>query len=283
VSAILEQLIENCQDEETRSFAAYSLGEIGTGKEKTIATLEQLMENYHNESTRWRVIKSLEKIDKDNPKTFTALVELIKNSQDESILCDAAGSLKTNLREVQMAGVVSTLKDYLSDQTYENDIERFQACYEVIWHCAQTLPYPVFYQAWHHSPLTPHPEVAETTGVGFTPDSQRLNLAEFPSLLRAAIDSNYELSDKVQLICIDGSKFIDPDNPATKIYNEMRRQGCPKSEDSKPKAMAQLQDYWDELNLESDKHLVLMFYESTPLVREGTAETVGFSNLSSTI
>ncbi len=277
VSAILEQLIENCQDEKTRSFAVYSLGEIGTGKEKMIATLEQLTENYHNESTQWRVVKSLEKIDKDNPKTFIALVELIKNSQDESILCDAAGSLKTNLREVQMAGVVSTLKDYLSDQTYENDIERFQACYEVIWHCAQTLPYPVFYQAWHHPPLTLHPEVAETTDVEFTVDSQRLNLVEFPSLLRAAIDSNYELSDKVQLICIDGSKFIDRDNPATKIYNEMRRQGCPKSEDSKPKTMAQLQDYWDELNLESDKHLVLVFYESTSLVREGTAEKVGFS------
>jgi hypothetical protein len=41
--------------------------------------------------------------------------------------------------------------------------------------------------------------------------------------------------------------------------------------------MAQLQDYWDELNLESDKHLVLVFYQSTLLVREGTAETVGFS------
>jgi hypothetical protein len=81
----------------------------------------------------------------------------------------------------------------------------------------------------------------------------------------------------VQLICIDSSKFLERDNPATKIYNEMRRQGCPKSEDSKPKIMAQLQDYWDELNLESDKHLVLVFYESTSLVREGIAETVGFS------
>lgn len=162
-------------------------------------------------------------------------------------------------------------------KTYENDFERFNNCYEVIWHCAQTMSYPEFYEAWNHPPLTPHPEVAETTGVSFTPDSQRLSPAEFSSLLRTAIGSDSELSHEVQLICIDGSKFIDPDNPATKIYNEMRCQGCPKSEDSKPKTMAQLQDYWDELNLETDKHLVLVFYESTPLLSEGTAETVGFS------
>ena len=113
-----------------------------------------------------------------------------------------------------------------------------------------------------------------------TPNSQLLSLAELAKLLRAAIDSKSELSDKVQLICIDGSKFIDPDNPATKIYNEMRRQGCPKSEDSKPKTMAQLQDYWDELNLESDKHLVLVFYERTPLAplaKGGTGEKERFA------
>ncbi|MGD1715164.1 hypothetical protein [Dapis sp. BLCC M172] len=27
--------------------------------------------------------------------------------------------------------------------------DRFNKCYEIIWNCAQTLPYPEFYQAWH--------------------------------------------------------------------------------------------------------------------------------------
>jgi hypothetical protein len=41
------------------------------------------------------------------------------------------------------------LKDYLSPETYKNDFEQFDICYKVIWKCAQSMPYPAFYQAWH--------------------------------------------------------------------------------------------------------------------------------------
>ncbi len=173
-----------------------------------------------------------------------------------------------------MAVLVTALKDYLSDKAHENDFERYRDCYEVIWDCAPNLPYPEFYKAWHHSQTTPYPEVTRTLDIYPTPNSQLLNLTELPKLLRAAIDSNSELSDKVQLICIDGSKFIDRDNPATKIYNEMRRQGYPNSEDGKPKTMAQLQDYWDELRIECDKCLVLVFYENPT-----GAKAQGFSDI----
>jgi HEAT repeat protein/transcriptional regulator with XRE-family HTH domain len=273
----LEELIWKSENEFTSLLAAISLLQID--KTNPIATeiLVELMRKSGNESTSLRAAMSLGQIDKFNLIAVYALVKLIRSSQNEDICRRTADSLKTILGVPQMAEVVTGLRDYLSDQTYKNDFWRFYACYKLIWHCAQNMPYPEFYRAWHHQPFTPHPEVAETTGVGLTPDSQRLNLAEFPSLLHATINSSSDLSDKVQLICIDGSKFIDLDNPATKIYNKMRRQGCPKSEDSKPKTMAQLQDYWDELNLESDKHLVLVFYQSTPLVREGTAKKVGFS------
>ncbi|MHC5935973.1 hypothetical protein [Nostoc sp.] len=30
-----------------------------------------------------------------------------------------------------------------------NDFKRFDNCYEVIWKCAQSMPYPAFYQVWH--------------------------------------------------------------------------------------------------------------------------------------
>jgi hypothetical protein len=85
----------------------------------------------------------------------------------------------------------------------------------------------------------------------------------------------------VKLICIDGSKFIDRNNPAAKIYTEMVKSGCPKCEDGTPKTMPELQSYWDLLD--TDKHVVLVFYEGTPpsppLAREGnkTKEGVGFS------
>jgi hypothetical protein len=54
----------------------------------------------------------------------------------------------------------------------------------------------------------------------------------------------------------------------------MRRQGYPNSEDGKPKTMAQLQDYWDELRIECDKCLVLVFYENPT-----GAKAQGFSDI----
>jgi hypothetical protein len=277
---VLTNLLRTTQDEKILQQAAESLGQIDPGNSEALAALVQLNQSTTDEDICKKAVYSLGKIGTDNQTAITALVELIENSQDESSRRLVVSRLKNTLAKSQMRVVVTALKDYLSNKAHENDFERYRDCYEVIWNCAQNLPYPNFYQAWHHSQITPYPEVTRTIDIYPTPNSQLLNLAELPKLFRAAIDSNSELSNKVQLICIDGGKFIDRDNPATKIYNEMRRQGCPKNEDSKPKTMAQLQGYWDELNLESDKHLVLVFYESTPLAplaKGGTGEEERFS------
>jgi len=277
--AVLLQLVQSA-NKGIRMKAAHSLGKIGTNNPTAIASLAELIENSQDKSIRSLAAYSLGKIGTDNPTAIATLVKLIENSQDESSRRLAFNLLNPTLAKPQIAVLVTALKDYLSDKTHENDFERYRDCYEVIWDCAQNLPYPDFYQAWHHLQITRYPEVTRTIDIYPTPNSQLLNLTELPKLLHSAINSDSELSDKVQLICIDGSKFIDPDNPATKIYNEMRRQGCPKSEDSKPKTMAQLQDYWDELNLESDKHLVLVFYERTPLAplaKGGTGEKERFA------
>jgi len=54
----------------------------------------------------------------------------------------------------------------------------------------------------------------------------------------------------------------------------MRLQGCDKSEDGKPKTMAELQDYWDELRIESEISLFFICYDSTAL----SATPTGFSD-----
>ena len=54
----------------------------------------------------------------------------------------------------------------------------------------------------------------------------------------------------------------------------MRLQGCDKSEDGKPKTMAELQDYWDELRIESEIPLFFICYDSTAL----SATSTGFSD-----
>ncbi|WP_225896071.1 NACHT domain-containing protein [Dendronalium phyllosphericum] len=83
-------------------------------------------------------------------KVIDALVELIGKPQlDDSVRTSAAESLEKILLEEQMPNVITVLNNYLSPETYKNDFERFNNCYRIIWECAQSMPYPDFYQAWH--------------------------------------------------------------------------------------------------------------------------------------
>ena len=191
---------------------------------------------------------------------IATLTQLILASENGSLRYSVADSLKNILTETQqMTGVVTALKNCLSDKTYENDFERFKNSYKVIWHRAQNLPYPTFYHAWHHPPTTPHPEV---------PDWQT-----FPQNIAREINNQAELSNQIQLLCIDSKNFINPDNPAAKIYTEMLKQGCPKSEDGTPKTMADLQTYWDLLLMDSEKSFILVFYNSRGEEATGFSET----------
>ncbi|HBL58292.1 MAG TPA: PBS lyase, partial [Cyanobacteria bacterium UBA8803] len=284
--AALIRILDTTDHDSTRWQAADSLGKIGTGNESAIAALIRILDTTDDESTRRQAAYSLGKIGTGNERAIAALIRILDTTDDESTRRQAADSLKEILQDHQLWLVIPALKDYLTDQVYENNFNLYEHSYELIWHCAQTLPYPEFYQAWHHSPLTPHPEVPKTTGVGFTPESQRLNNAELPSLLRAAINSNSELKDKVRLIGIDGNNFIDTDNPAIEIYCQMLDQNCPERQNGEPETMPKLMFYWHSLqrNLkkESNSTPVLVFYNSRPSpsvsVSEGTEEEERFSD-----
>ncbi|MEH2352366.1 HEAT repeat domain-containing protein [Nostoc sp.] len=150
--AALVELIGNPQlDNSTRMLAAESLGKIDPGNEKAIAALVELIGNPQlNDFTRWLAAESLGKIDPGNEKAIAALVKLIGNPQlDNSTQREVASSLEKILSEEQMPSVVTVLNNYLSPETYKNDFKQFYKCYEVIWKCAQSIPYPAFYQAWH--------------------------------------------------------------------------------------------------------------------------------------
>ena len=82
-----------------------------------------------------------------------------------------------------------------------------------------------------------------------------------------------ERKDKVQLICIDGSKFIDRDNPAVEIYDQMLSYHCSERPNGEPETMPSLKSYWHSLQRNSNKLMVLVFYNSTALESEGA----GFS------
>ncbi|HEY9609407.1 HEAT repeat domain-containing protein [Allocoleopsis sp.] len=255
----LVQLLEFTEDKYTRRRAAYSLGQIGIGNETAIAALMRLIESSEDEATRAQATYSLGQIATGNETAIAALVRTIKSTVKESILRQAVKSLKKILQEDHLAEIVTLLKDYLSNDTRNDDFWRYSSAYEVIWQCAQNMSYPEFYQAWHTQLTLIHPEILETTPVGSTSFTQSLNFANLPHSLRVAIANDPTVSQTIHLICIDGSKFIDRDNPASKIYTEMVKSDCPKCKDGTPKTMLELQIYWDLLD--TDKRVVLVFYE----------------------
>ncbi len=120
---------------------ADSLGKIDPGNELAIRELIRVLETTENEDTRWWVADSLGEI------------------------------IET---EKQYANVFFALKHNLTHEVYENNFNLYKHCYKLLWQCAQNLPYPKFYQAWHHNTLTPHPEVADNTPVGNTPTVRQL-------------------------------------------------------------------------------------------------------------
>ncbi len=155
---------------------------------------------------------------------------------------------------------VSTLKKLLTAQFKDQYLEQYQKCYDVLFYCVENLPYPTFYQAWHHQLTTPHPEVPETTGVGSTPFTQSLNLADLPNILDARL-ADTQLIESLQLICIDTSKFIDSHNPALEIYEQFLDKNCPQRPNGEPETLPQLKSYWNQLRRDSDKHPILIFYQ----------------------
>ena len=254
ISALV-QLLESTEDRNTRMQAAESLWKIDPGNETAISALVQLLGSTPGKYTRCHVAKSLGKIGTGNETAIAELVKLLGSTQDKYTHWQVADSLKKIMRFHNFAEVVFALKKSL------NDSQRFnEQCYAVVWHCAQNMTYPTFYQAWHKDTL-------DTSG------TQSLDLADLPRILTEEIAKNTVLQDKVQLIYIDGSKIIDRDNPALEIYDQMLDYHCSERPNGEPETMPSLKSYWHSLQRNSNKLMVLVFYDSTSL----EPEWAGFS------
>jgi HEAT repeat protein len=94
----------------------------------------------------------LVEITADYPESIRELSDLIRNNSDTLTRYQVADKLVKNVKSDQLESVVSDLKDCLSQQVYENDYVLYDNCYKIIWHCAQDISYPDFYQAWHGEP-----------------------------------------------------------------------------------------------------------------------------------
>lgn len=151
----LTSLLHASQDEDILREAAHSLGQIDPGNEIAIATLVKLIQTTENESYRIRAADSLGQIDPGNEIALATLmqcIEIFEDDDDEKSYLDLAFSLRKILLSEQMPQVVTALKDYLSEEVYKSRCDRYDAIYNIIWHCAQNMTYPDFYKAWHSPP-----------------------------------------------------------------------------------------------------------------------------------
>jgi hypothetical protein len=91
-------------------------------------------------------------------KVISHLNLILRTNQDKETQEIAGDCLTSILLGQQVSNqaiflhlVIQGLKDCPDDRIREN--------YSVLWHCAQNLPYPTFYEAWHDSATTRDPEV----------------------------------------------------------------------------------------------------------------------------
>ena len=181
--ACLRDILRNCHSEYTRMRAIESLGEIGQGNSEAIAALLDILCNSKSENTRMRAAESLGEIGQGNPEAIAGLLEILRNSEDENsrsqvaeklgkiasvsseaiagllyIICTSQ-SEQTRLKAVrglgkvaktdeQIGEVILGLKAYICQEISQNQRSFFNAVYRVLWNWAQTLPYPLFYEAW---------------------------------------------------------------------------------------------------------------------------------------
>ena len=161
----LISLLETTQDEDNLFSVAYDLGKTDVGNEKAIVALISLLETTRHGPIYRSIVETLVEIAVGNERAITALISLLETTYNDDI-CDVVDYILEKIIKTQnnYLMTVSALNKHLTN--CQNDFDRFDQCYHLIWYCAANLPYPEFHQAWHHLPTTPHLEVPNQTPVG---------------------------------------------------------------------------------------------------------------------
>jgi energy-coupling factor transporter ATP-binding protein EcfA2 len=90
-----------------------------------------------------------ENLEQVNCYFIKKLTYLLTTSKDFAFCMQIVRKLEEIHRSSLLFVVVKCLKDFLEEKTTEDDYGCHWQSYEVLWHCAQNMPYPGFYQAWN--------------------------------------------------------------------------------------------------------------------------------------
>ncbi len=273
----LTQLLHSTSDDYTRRQVAFSLGQIDPGNLQALNTLIHLVQSHNDSDLSLLALDSLGEIAVSNSAVVATLIRAITSNPQPQIIRSAVKSLG----RIRATGATSTLIELLSkikdqslrDQIAENLIKilrpqdltsvvkslpglwQFQkagsAVELILWYCVQNLAYPEFYQAWHQ----PLPENKQ--------DPEKAPLS-YSDLINSLQNSPQLVKQKVHLIWIDIDQFIEPENPALDIYDQMLDQECPEFVHGLPDSMVKLRLYWHSLERQkvNTKTPALFFYSN---------------------
>ncbi|MGB3636506.1 MAG: hypothetical protein WBA39_02790, partial [Rivularia sp. (in: cyanobacteria)] len=68
---------------------------------------------------------------------------------DDSFLLNVADRLKQTMQQENFPQIITALKKYLAENFYNSSSFRYESVYTLMWHCAEKMSYPGFYEAWH--------------------------------------------------------------------------------------------------------------------------------------
>ncbi|WP_017655667.1 NACHT domain-containing protein [Fortiea contorta] len=114
-----------------------------------ISSLVRGITAFTDEDTKRRRAYKLAQLDPGNSVALTTLLQLLKFSDRPSVCKRAADHLKEVILYEQIPQAIASLQDYF-EHHHPSILEQHHDCYKLLWHCAETIEYPEFYQIWHH-------------------------------------------------------------------------------------------------------------------------------------
>jgi predicted NACHT family NTPase/thioredoxin-like negative regulator of GroEL len=127
----------------TRNRMVESLSKIGMGNKLAIDALERTLKYTEDEDNRLGIAKSLDEIDPGNETAIEALVQVLNSTKDENThnrIAEVLSQIGTKNKTASHA-LVRLLRHSFSSKE----------AYQLMMKCAEALPYPEFYQAFHSS------------------------------------------------------------------------------------------------------------------------------------
>jgi energy-coupling factor transporter ATP-binding protein EcfA2 len=143
----LIDIIHNSPNEGIFRDAVRLLGEFGNNDREAVALLIELTRHSNFVISKW-AIEYLGNANVMQEEVMYTLIDLLYNTPDSRIY--AAYNLGKIINRYPLSSVVSNLKKPMKN--YISTDEHFALycdCYNILWQCAQTMPFPDYYEAWH--------------------------------------------------------------------------------------------------------------------------------------